>query len=107
MTCPHCTGSRWLADNRDFGPCVCCTPDVFADLEATLGEVEAELAQLNEQITLRVAAETKEIRGELDDAEANLEWCADHLARYFRRWGIGPVTIFDPDLAELADVLLP
>lgn len=89
--CPCCTGSRYLSDNVEFGPCICVTPGNMILLEQ---ERDALLEQ--ECNAERILAPLVE---RLPDVAAAF---ADYLAN-----GLGmdanPVTIENQYLAALAD----
>ena len=59
MTCSFCTGSHYLSDNRDLGPCVCVTPEAMRDLEFRLQEAtaSAQVAQTRAETILGAADE--------------------------------------------------
>lgn len=81
--CDFCTGSRWLADNADLGPCACVTPE--------------NLMLANEEIEL--------INEEGLDARAGQ--ILEHLQRYLSRQGINPAAVrfADDDLDKAMDLL--
>ena len=69
--CAWCTGSHWLQDTPEFGPCTCCTP-------AALTAAENDVGQLQDQIS-RVQEELVETTAEMDEIAAELQ-----------RWEDGP-----------------
>lgn len=37
--CPCCTGTHYLNDTPDLGPCICCTPENMQKLDRTIHEL--------------------------------------------------------------------
>lgn len=86
--CPFCSGSRYLSDLRELGPCVCVTPESVRELHGQLRAAGQRIAEL-EGIT----------DGTVEDDLAHAQ---EAMSRYFSRMGFGrdPVVIDDPDLRE-------
>lgn len=86
--CDFCTGSRWLADNKDLGPCACVTPE-------NLMLANEEIAELDDE--------------GLDDEglDARAGEILEHLQRYLSRQGINPAAVRfdDDDLDKAMDLL--
>lgn len=69
--CEHCTGTHYLSDMPDLGPCVCCTPEALQRAETALAARDRTVAALtaepplSERIDHAIAA--------LTDAQAEIE----------------------------------
>jgi hypothetical protein len=86
--CQFCTGSHYLSDMADLGPCVCCTPEALTAAESFMGE---------EGFNAKMVEETRE---RIDDV-------IDAMTIYLVSIGLAadPVTIGQPELHDLADKL--
>ena len=91
--CPCCTGSHYLSDNKEFGPCLCVTPEALTAAEAQRDDL-LEGTGLAERLVVEMLEAVKEARA----AFANFLVNSQGL-------DANPVTIDDPWLAELADLL--
>lgn len=116
MTCPHCTGSHYLADTPDLGPCVCCTPaaltaasDALQRAEATVATLTADkpmLAMLDELEGMcgTIRDRYVEMEAERDELREDQTNAAVALAEYLVSIGLPaePVTLDPGPLRELA-----
>lgn len=105
IACVYCSGTRWLQDNPDLGPCDCVTPDNMEALEAEIGGLMMARATTAERIgAWRRYKEGFYNTAELADA---LEAAADALQRYLVKWGFpsDPIALRDPDLMALVRAL--
>lgn len=129
IECEYCTGSRWLSDLRDLGPCVCCTPENMAALEARIVELEgpdlpapetpldslrAALAELDGAILLVQNAResldeaTREVEGEVETLGEVLAEAKPALQAHLVHLGFAaePTRTGDDNLDRLADLLI-
>lgn len=81
MTCEHCTGTHYLADDPGLGACVCCTPEALQRAEATTVTLTATLAKRDKTIDAMRAPKTlaelldelEGLAGDVRDRMAELE----------------------------------
>ena len=78
MTCEYCTGTHYLSDTPELGPCVCCTPEALQRTEATLAKRDATIKAMSERKTLpemldELEGVASDVRTRLAELEAEAE----------------------------------
>lgn len=129
IECEYCTGSRWLSDMPDLGPCVCCTPENMAALEARIAVLEgpetpapetpletlrAALSELDDALLLVQNAResldeaTREVEGEVEGLDEVLAEAKPALQAHLVHLGFAaePTRTGDENLDRLADLLI-
>jgi hypothetical protein len=119
MPCDYCTGSHYLSDMPDMGPCVCCTPEALQRAEATLAKRERtidamsapkslpELLDELEGIASDVRTAHADLTRERDEALATLADAKGALSAHFVEQGqeANPVVTPTGALGELCRLL--
>lgn len=106
--CDYCTGTYYLSDTPDLGPCVCCTPEAMQKRDRTiealtaprpvierLDELESAIPEIRDEIA-RLARE------ETDAADAAAD-AAAALSTYLVSIGLPshPINVESEELAAL------
>ena len=107
--CEYCTGTHYLSDDPELGPCVCCTPEALQTARATLAKREATIAAMSERKTLPelldelegIASDTRtrlaELEAEAAEREATLAQAEPALLAYLRAEGMDAPPVQRPD----------